>query len=69
MANWFSKNLKKLKKQKCHFMLYGENSNEHRVNIGPALIKECIEEKPLGVIFYKELSLETNVQQLCTKTS
>ena len=38
------KNLMKLNGEKCNFMLCGKNSNEDRVNIGQALIKESTEE-------------------------
>ena len=46
IASWFSKNFMKLNEEKCHFMLYGDKSNDHRVNVGPALIKESTEESP-----------------------
>ena len=69
MASWFSKIFIKLNEEKCHFMLYGEKSNDHNVNIGPALIKEHTEEKLLGVTLDKRLSFETHTQQLCIKAS
>ena len=52
MASWFSKIFIKLNEEKCHFMLYGEKSNDHNVNIGPALIKESTEVKLLGVTLF-----------------
>ena len=52
----------KLNVEKFHFMLYGENLNNHSVNLGPTLIKENTEEKPLGVTLDKKLSFETHVQ-------
>ena len=55
--------------EKFHFMLYGENSNDHSVTLGPTLVKEGTEEKPLGVTFDKKLSFETHVRQLCTRAS
>ena len=69
MANWQSKNLMRLNEEKCHFMLYGENSNEYSVNIGQVLGKESTEEKLLRVIFDKTLPFQTHIQQLYTKAS
>ena len=69
MVNWFSKDFMKLNVEKCHLMLFDENLNDHSVNVGPALIKESTEEKPLGVTLDKKLSFETHVQQLCTMDS
>ena len=45
IASWFSKNFMKLNEGKCHFMLYGDKSNDHSVNVSQALIKESTEEK------------------------
>ena len=55
----------KLNEAKCHFMLYGAESIDHSVNVGPALIKESTGEKLFGVIFDKRLPSDTHTQQLC----
>ena len=45
----------KLNEDKCHLIIFGDNSNEISLNIENVTIKESTEEKLLGVIFDKKL--------------
>ena len=69
IASWLFKNFMKLDEQEYHFMLYGGKSNDHSVNVGQALTKECTEEKFLGVSLHERLSFEFHAYQLSIKTS
>ena len=49
----------KLNEEKCHFMFYGDKSDDHNVNVGLALIKESTEEKLHGVSLDKDSLLKS----------
>ena len=57
----------KLNEDKCHLMIFGDNSNEISLNIGRVTIKESMEEKLLGVILEKILCFKQQVRSICTK--
>ena len=56
----------KLNEDKCHLMIFGENSNEISLNIGRVTIKESMEEKLLGVILEK-ICFKQQVRSICKK--
>ena len=59
-------------KKKCHVMLYGDNRNDHGVNMDQDLIIESAEEQLLGVTLDKKISSEIhdkNVHQGKPKTT
>ena len=53
IASWLPNNCMKLNEDKCHLMIFGDNSNEISLNIERVTVKESTEEKLLGVIFEK----------------
>ena len=57
----------KLNEDKCHKMIFGDNSKEISLNIRRVTIKESTEEKLLGVIFEKKLCFKQQVRSICKK--
>ena len=67
IAEWFRDNCMKLNEDKCHLMVFGDNSNDISLNIGSVRIKESKEEKLLGVILDKTLCLKQQLRSICRK--
>ena len=69
VAEWFKDNCMKLNGDKCHFMTFGDQSNDLAIQIDNNLINKSSEEKLLGVTFDKKLSFKPNIKTLCKKAS
>ena len=67
IASWFPNNCMKLNEDKCHLMIFGDNSKEISLNIGRVTIQESTEEKLLGVIFDKKLCFTQQVTSICKR--
>ena len=67
LSEWFQNNCMKLNGDKCHLMIFGEESNDLSIKIGNTTIIESIEERLLGVILDKKLSFKTHVRSLSKK--
>ena len=57
----------KLNEEKCHFMIFGNKSEDSVIAIGKSTVKESEYEKLLGVTFDKKLNFTKHVQDLCKK--
>ena len=70
LVKWFSDNfLKKLNDDKCHLMIFGDESTETTISIGNSRINESDNEKLLGVTFDKKLSFKKHVEDLSKKAN
>ena len=67
IASWFPNNCMKLNEDKCHLMVFGDNSNDISLNLGRLIIKESTEEKLLGVIFDKKVCFTQQVTSICKR--
>ena len=66
-ASWFPNKCMKLNEDKCHLMIFVDNSNEISLTFGRVTIKESTEEKLLRVIFEKKLCFKQQVRSFCKK--
>ena len=55
VSEWFSDNLMKLNKEKCHLLIFGANNDEVTINIGGSEISESESEKLLEVTIDSKL--------------
>ena len=69
VAEWFKDNCMKLDGDKCHFMTFGDQSNDLAIQIDNNLINESSEEKLLGVTIDKKLSFKPHIKTLYKKAS
>ena len=59
IIEWFGNNYMKLNEDKCHFMIFGERTNQDVVvNIGNCTVDNSQEEKLLGVLIDSNLNFE-----------
>ena len=61
VAEWPQENCMKLNGDKCHFMTFGDQSNDLAIQINNNLINESSEEKLLGVTIDKKLSFKPHI--------
>ena len=65
---WFGNNYIKLNENKCHFMVFGERTNEDlSINIGSCAVNNSKEEKLLGILIDTNLSFEKHISNICQK--
>ena len=58
----------KLNEDKCHFMIFGERTNQDvGINIGNYTVNNSQEEKLLGVLIDSNLNFERHVSNMCKK--
>ena len=58
----------KLNEDKCHFMIFGERTNQDvGMNIGNCTVNNSQEEKLLGVLIDSNLNLEQHLSNICKK--
>ena len=69
LVKWFSDNFLKLNDDKCHLMIFGDESTETTISIGNSRINESDNEKLLGVTFDKKLSFKKHVEDLSKKAN
>ena len=69
LVKWFSDNFLKLNDDKCHLMIFGDESTETTISIGNSRINESDYEKLLGVTFDKKLSFKKHVEDLSKKAN
>ena len=67
MTSWFFEKFMKLNEEKGYFMLYGERLDRPNVNVDPAMIKESIEEKFLGLLLIEDSLLKPMLNSLYVK--
>ena len=65
---WFRNDYMKLNEDKCHFMIFGERTNQDvGINIGNCTVNNSQEEKLLGVLIDSNLNFEKHVSNICKK--
>ena len=70
IIEWFGNNYMKLNEDKCHFMIFGERTNQDVViNIGNCTVDNSQEEKLLGVLIDSNLNFEKHVSNICKKAA
>ena len=58
----------KLNEDKCHFMIFGERTNQDvDIDIGNCTVNNSQEEKLLGVLIDSNLNFEKHVSNICKK--
>ena len=58
----------KLNEDKCHFMIFGERTNQEvSMNIGSCAVNNSKEEKLLGILIDANLSFEKHISNICQK--
>ena len=68
IIEWFANNYMKLNEDKCHFMVFGESTNEElSINIGSCAVSNSKEEKLLGVLIDTNLSFEKHISNICQR--
>ena len=68
IIEWFGNNYMKLNDDKCHFMIFGERTNQEvSINIGSCAVTNSKEKKLLGVLIHANLSFEKHISNICQK--
>ena len=68
ITEWFGNNYMKRNEDKCHFMIFGERTNQDvSINIGICTVDNSQEEKLLGVLIDANLNFEKHVSNICKK--
>ena len=68
IIEWFRNNCMKLNEDKCHFMIFGEITNQEvSINIGSCTVKNSKGEKLLGILIDANLSFEKHISNICQK--
>ena len=68
IIEWFRNNYMKLNEDKCHFMIFGERTNQEvSINIGSCAVNNSKEEKLLGILIDANLSFEKHIGNICQK--
>ena len=68
IIDWFRNNYMKLNEDKCHFMIFGERTNQEvSINIGSCAVNNSKEEKLLGILIDANLSFEKHISNICQK--
>ena len=66
IIEWFGNNYMKLNEDKCHFIIFGETTNQDvGINIGNCTIDNSQEEKLLGRLIDSHLNFEKHVSNIC----
>ena len=69
LSYWFRDNSMKFNAEKCHLSFSNTKSTNIEIEINNEVIHESPEEKLLGVVFDKTLSLKVHVTSLYKKAS
>ena len=69
VASWFTDNCMKLNREKCHFMVFGDQSNDLTLQIETIPVVESRAQKLLGITVDKKLTFKTHVESLCKKAN
>ena len=68
IIEWFRNNYMKLNEEKCHFMIFGERTNQDvAINIGNCTVNNSQEGKLLGALIDSNLNFENHVSNICKK--
>ena len=68
IIDWLRNSYMKLNEDKCHFMIFGERTNqEASINIGSCSVNNSKEEKLLGILIDANLSFEKHISHICQK--
>ena len=68
IIDWFRNNYMKLSEDKCHFMIFGERTNQEvSINIGSCAVNNLKEEKLLGILIDANLSFEKHISNIRQK--
>ena len=59
----------RLNRDKCHFMVFGDQSNDLTLQIETIPVVESREQKLLGITVDKKLTFKTHVESLCKKAN
>ena len=69
VASWFTDNCMRLNRDKCHFMVFGDQSNDLTLQIETIPVVESREQKLLEITVDKKLTFKTHVESLCKKAN
>ena len=69
VAGWFTDNCMRLNREKCHFMVSGDQSNDLTLQIYTIPVVERREQKLLGISVDKKLLFKTHIESLCRKAN
>ena len=69
VAGLFKDNYLRLNREKCHFMVFGDKSNDLTLQIETTPIVESREQKLLGITLDKKLAFKTHIESLCKKAN
>ena len=69
VARWFKDNYIRPNREKCHFMVFGDKSNDLTIQIETIPIAESRELKLLGIRLDKKLAFKTHIESLCKKAN
>ena len=69
VAKWFPENQMKVNEEKCHFLVFGGNTDTINLSIGNSSIEESNAETLLGIDFDKSLNFKSHVRTLCKKAN
>ena len=69
VASWFTDNCMRLNRDKCHFMVFGDQSNDLTLQIETIPVVESREQKLLGITVDKKLTFKTQVEFSCKKAN
>ena len=58
-----------LNREKCHFMVFGDQSNDLTLQIDTNPVVESREQKLLGITVDKKTTIKTHVESLCKKAN
>ena len=58
----------KLNEDKCHFMIFGERTNQEvSISIGSCAVNNSKEEQLLGILIDANLSFEMHISNICKR--
>ena len=69
VASGFTDNCMRINREKCDFMVFGDQSNDLTLRIETIPVVESREQKLLGITVDKKLTFKTHVESLCKKAN
>ena len=67
VASWFTDNCMRLNRDKCHFVVFDDQSNDLTLQIETIPVVKSREQKLLGITVDKKLTFKTQVESSCKK--
>ena len=69
VAKSFTDNCMRLNREECHFMVFGDQSNDLTLQIETTPVVESTEQKLQGITVDKKLTFKTHVEFSCKKAN